>query len=102
MHGCTAITNKSRLCRVDFNVWVILLVPFLTLLVGYILAPTLTVSWQGIAEGALLGGGGGGWFWGLARGRLAVGCCVGGVLLGVGFRACGGGGSCSLWRRILG
>ena len=77
-------------------------VPFLTLLVRYILAHTLTVSWQGIAEGDLLGGGGGGWlFWGLARGRLAGGCCVGGGLLEAGFRACGGGGSCSLWRKSL-
>ena len=36
-----------------------LLVPFLTLLVRNILAPTLTVSWQGIEEGDFLGGGGG-------------------------------------------
>ena len=38
----------------------LLLVPFLTLLVRYILAPTLKVSWQEIEEGELLGGGGGG------------------------------------------
>ena len=37
-----------------------MLVSFLPLLVQYILAPTLTVSWQGIEEGDLLGGGGGG------------------------------------------
>ena len=36
------------------------LLPFLTLLVQYFLAPTLTVSWQEIEDGDLLGGGGGG------------------------------------------
>ena len=104
-----------------------LLVPFLTLLVRYILAPTLTVSWQGIAEGDLLGGGGGGWlFWGLARGRLAGGwwlLCWWRLAVAAGFErlwqrllwgvwrwlftfgVSGGrdnnGGSCSLWRRML-
>ena len=63
-----------------------LLVPFLTLLVRYILAPTLTVSWQGIVEGGLLGVGvGGGWVAVLA-GRRPVAVVVGGLS----FRRLGG------------
>ena len=56
-----------------------LLVPFLTLLVRYILAPTLTLSWTGDVEDDR-GGGGGGW---VAVLPVVVGAVVAGAVVAI-------------------
>ena len=56
----------------------LLLVPFLTLLVRTVLAPTLTVSWQGNEESGLLGA--------AAVAVAAAGCLVAAAAVAVTFR----------------